>query len=130
MPSDKRNLITTKAISSLFNIALSRDVPFHQLQQLQCSHHGSTKQAPVFPYSSKNLKRYFSCSSLSITMCNGASKRKYEAYWHINISLINGCGTHEIIFVVILSFEVELVSSPIYYNCHQKSKQTSIRKKL
>ena len=30
-------------ISSLFNIASSRDVPFRQPLQLQCSHHGSTK---------------------------------------------------------------------------------------
>ena len=33
MPSDKRNSITAKAmglISSLFNVASSRDVPFHQ----------------------------------------------------------------------------------------------------
>jgi len=46
MPSDKRNSITTKAmglISSLFNVASSRDVPFCQPLQLQCSHHGSTK---------------------------------------------------------------------------------------
>ena len=49
-PSDKRNLITaiatgcTALISSLlFNIASSQDVPFCQPQQLQCSHHGSTK---------------------------------------------------------------------------------------
>ena len=46
MPSDKRNLImamTTGLISSLFNVALSGDAPFHQPQQLQCLHHGSTK---------------------------------------------------------------------------------------
>ena len=29
--------------SSLFNVTSSRDVPFHQPQQLQCSHDGSTK---------------------------------------------------------------------------------------
>ena len=46
MPSDKCNSITTRAmdlISSLFNVILSRDVPFHQLLQLQYLHHGSTK---------------------------------------------------------------------------------------
>ena len=47
MPSDKHNLRTARAkdlISSLINVALSRDVPFHQLQQqqLQCLHHGAT----------------------------------------------------------------------------------------
>jgi len=37
MPSDKRNWIMAKAtglISSLFNVASSRDVPFRQPQQL------------------------------------------------------------------------------------------------
>jgi len=52
MPSDKHNSITAKAmglISSLFNVASSRDVPFCQLLQLQCSHHGSTKVLLCFP---------------------------------------------------------------------------------
>jgi len=35
--------IATGLISSLFNVALSIDVPFCQLQQLQCLHHGSKK---------------------------------------------------------------------------------------
>ena len=46
MLSDKRNSITTRAmgsISSLFNIASSRDVPFCQPLQLQYSHYGCTK---------------------------------------------------------------------------------------
>jgi len=45
MPSDKHNSRTARArdlISSLINVALSRDVPFHQPQQLQCLHHGAT----------------------------------------------------------------------------------------
>jgi len=29
-------------ISLLINIALSQDVPFYRLQQLQCLHHGAT----------------------------------------------------------------------------------------
>jgi len=29
------------------------------------------------------------------SVCNGASVRKYEAHWHMNFSLINGCGTHK-----------------------------------
>ena len=33
----------------------------------------------VFPYSGK--KRYFSCSPLSIALCNGASIHEYKAYW-------------------------------------------------
>ena len=54
MPSDKHNSITAKAmgsISSLFNVALSREVPFCQPLQLQCLHHGSTKAylcSPLF----------------------------------------------------------------------------------
>jgi len=46
MPSDKHNSImatATGSISSHFNIASSGNVPFCQLQQLQCLHHGSTK---------------------------------------------------------------------------------------
>ena len=42
MPSDKHNLTTARAtdlISSLINIALFRDVPFHQVQKLKCLHH-------------------------------------------------------------------------------------------
>jgi len=53
MPLDKRNLITaiaTVLISSLFNVASSRDVPFCQLQQLHCLHHGSTKALPLFSF--------------------------------------------------------------------------------
>ena len=46
MSSDKRNLLLAIAkglISSLFNVALYKDMPFRQPQQLQCLHHGSTK---------------------------------------------------------------------------------------
>ena len=47
IPWDKCNSITaiaTALISSLFNVASSRGVPFHQPQlQLQCLHDGSTK---------------------------------------------------------------------------------------
>jgi len=68
------------------------------------------RRESVFPYNGK--KRYFSCFHLSIALCNGASICKYKAYWLMNFSLINGCGTSKIIFVVILSFEVALVSSP------------------
>ena len=44
--SDKHNSIMAIAIcliSLLLNVALSGDVPFCQLQQLQCLHHDSTK---------------------------------------------------------------------------------------
>jgi len=55
MPSDKCNLIMAKAlgfISSLFNVTSSGDEPFHQLQQLQCLHHGSTEAYLCSPLSS------------------------------------------------------------------------------
>jgi len=45
MPSDKHNSRTARArdlISSLINVASSRDVPFHQPQLLQCLHQGAT----------------------------------------------------------------------------------------
>ena len=38
--------VATALISSLFNVSLSQDVPFPQLQQLQCLHHGSLLCAP------------------------------------------------------------------------------------
>jgi len=31
-----------------------------------------------------------------------AVQREYKGYWHMNFSIINGCGTCKIIFVVIL----------------------------
>jgi len=45
MPSDKYNSRMARArdlISSLIKVASSRDVPFHQLQELQCLHDGAT----------------------------------------------------------------------------------------
>ena len=45
MPSAKHNSTMDKAtglIFSLFNITLSQDVPFHQLQYVQCTYHGLT----------------------------------------------------------------------------------------
>ena len=52
MPSDKHKLRTARAkylISSLINVASSQDVPFHQLQQLQCLHHGTTIEPLCVP---------------------------------------------------------------------------------
>ena len=46
IPSDKHNLImaiATALISSLFNVTSSQDMPFRQLQQLQCLYHGSSE---------------------------------------------------------------------------------------
>ena len=174
MPSDKRNSITTRAWFLHCSTSLRPETClFHQPQQLQCLHHGSTKAylcsffslflppprrwpfvvapihcfledliteviAEVFTTPSFCLKRSVKCQttpktkrnypvafslwltdhteahchvcifrisicvvarrytfpafSLFITLCNGASIRKYEAYRHMNCSLINGCG--------------------------------------
>ena len=37
------------------------------------------------PYCSKG---FFSCSSLSVKLCNGASIHEYKAYWHMNFLLM------------------------------------------
>ena len=61
MPSDKRNsimAIATGLIFSLFNVASSRDVPFRQPQQLQCSHHGFTKIYLCSPFLSPLARRW------------------------------------------------------------------------
>ena len=55
MPSDKRNSVVVKAtgsISSLFNVASSRYVPFRQPQKLQSLYHGSTETYLCSPLSS------------------------------------------------------------------------------
>ena len=54
MPSEKHNSRMARArdlISSLINVASSRDVSFHQLQQLQCLHHGAIPLNPFVPHS-------------------------------------------------------------------------------
>ena len=61
MHSDKYNSVMAIArglISSLFNVALSRDVPFHQPQQLQCLHNGSIKAHLCSPLYSISLSLY------------------------------------------------------------------------
>ena len=53
--SDNCNSITVKAIgltSSLFNVTLSRDMPFCQLQQFRCLHHESTRAYLCSPFHS------------------------------------------------------------------------------
>ena len=66
MPSDKHNSRTARAkdlISSLINVALSWDVPFHQPQQLQCLHHGTTFVPLWSPILSSQLHK--------VTICGG-----------------------------------------------------------
>jgi len=47
-------MATVTGLISLINVVLSRDVPFCQMQQLQCLYHGSTKAylcVPCVPFS-------------------------------------------------------------------------------
>jgi len=65
MPSDKHNSRMARAkdlISSLINVASSRDVPFHQPQQLQCLHHGATFAPLWFPTLSSQPHKVTTCS--------------------------------------------------------------------
>ena len=65
MPSDKHNLRTARArnlISSLINVASSRDVPFRQLQQLLCLHHGATFGPLWSPILSSQLHKVTICA--------------------------------------------------------------------
>ena len=53
MPSDKRNLITAKALGlifSLFDDALAQEVPFGILQYVQCILHGLTSVFLCVPF--------------------------------------------------------------------------------
>ena len=53
----------------------------------------------------------------------------YKAYWHINFSLSNECGTHENNICGHPFFWSDASSEfTKYYNCTKKSKQTSVRK--
>jgi len=66
MPSDKYNSRTARArdlISSQINVTLSRDVSFHQLQELQCSHQGAT----FVPLWSPIL--FFTTAFIKVTIC-------------------------------------------------------------
>ena len=78
MPSDKHNSRTAWArdlISSLINVASSRDVPFHQPQQLQCLHHGATFVPLWSPILSLQLCKVTICGSLIMA-----------SVWDINIT--------------------------------------------
>ena len=64
MPSDKHNSRTAGArdlISSLINVALSWDVPFHQPQLLQCLHQGATFVPFDLPFFSSQPHKVMIC---------------------------------------------------------------------
>ena len=61
MASDKRNLITAKAmglIFSLFNIASAQQVPFGILQYVQCILYGLTSVLLCVPFIFAGSKKY------------------------------------------------------------------------
>ena len=61
MPHNSRMARDRDLISSLINVALSRDVPFHQLQQLQCLHQGATFTPLWSPILSSQLHNVMIC---------------------------------------------------------------------
>ena len=78
MPSGKHNLRTARAtdlISSLINVTSSRDVPFHQLQQLQSLHHGATF-APLW-------SPIFSSPPHKVTICG---RHIMASVWDIKVA--------------------------------------------
>ena len=78
MPSDKHNSRTAWArdlISSLINVASSRDVPFHQPQLLQCLYQGATFD---LPYISSQPRSYWG-DDLRYTR-NGFSTRHKDCW--------------------------------------------------
>jgi len=80
MPSDKHNSRTARAtdlISSLINAASSRDVPFHQPQELQCLHHGT---AFVPSHTMPCLLCYEASSALLKLRCYGFHVLRYGAH--------------------------------------------------
>ena len=64
----------------------------------------------VFPYRGK--KRYFSCSPLSIALCNGVSICEYKVYWHMNLLLINGA--------VSCAFQTRLAPRHTFWEVHKR----------
>ena len=103
-------------------------LPFH-CDSLIVGAHTITNELSVFH---SGLKKYILCSSyssLSILLCNGVSIGKYKAYWRMNFSLINGCGIHKNnVCGHSFFWSGGSMWAHQYYNCHQKSKQASIRK--
>ena len=74
MPSDKRNSITAKAtglISSLFDIALVRHVPFGILQYIQCILHGLTSVLLCVPSIFADSERCQFGSNARTSLCYG-----------------------------------------------------------
>ena len=124
MPSARHNStmdVATGLISSLFDVALSRDVPFRQPQDVQCMHHGLAFVLPCVPVLfTDNARRWFVIArygflrqymlsacifcikcilsflycSLFVTLCNRQSIAKNKAQWATSLSARNwllGC---------------------------------------
>ena len=79
MPSDKHNSRMARArdlISSLINVAPSGDVPFHQLQLLQCLHQGAV---PLYPFD----LLFFSSQPRKVSICG---RHEMASVRHIKIN--------------------------------------------
>jgi len=61
MLSDKHNSRVRDSISSLINVTLSQDMPFHQPQLLQCLHHGATFVPLCAPILSSQPRKVMIC---------------------------------------------------------------------
>ena len=102
MPSDKHNSRITRArdlISSLINVALSRDVPFHQPQLLQCLHQGAIFVPLWSPILSSQLRKVTICgrhviasvrdiqiAKAFLTLCLACSvMKRVQHYWNQGI---------------------------------------------
>jgi len=59
-------------------------------------------------------------SVYTIMLCNGVSIHEYKAYWHMNFSLINWCGTFENNICGHSFFKSGICEFTKYYNCYQK----------
>ena len=131
MPSDKHNSRTARArdlISSLINVASSRDVPFHQPQLLQCfmAHFSSTCILCIFCYGWMDCRDTFHAVLCLYCCVMNTTKLNMK---HTGLSVIQ-----KLIVEAHISYffpaKWYMLIRKLKLLCFQKSKQTSIRKNL
>jgi len=89
--------LVTAAIAEVFitlSFSLKHSVNTENEVHLIVGVHAITSESSYLHVAARTWRDIFH-ALLSIMLFNGASIRKYKAYWHIYFSLINGCGTHE-----------------------------------
>ena len=105
MPSGKRNSITAKAmgllIFSLFDVALSRDVPFGIPQYVQCMHHGLTFVLLCVPFLfADSLKCRFAVARCMVSL-------QYVCKWESSVfSVVTGLIAETILTLFFVGNEV------------------------